>query len=243
LLSTAIASHAANAQARGASVTGRVRDAATDLAAAGALVIVEGANLTAIADSGGIYRLAGVPPGPQVLFVRRVGYAPARVAITVPPTGTIVRDIELAVSPLQLQDVTVTADPTGRARGELGTASVIDRDAIAVQSATSLAGILELVPGVPLAPPGLDGVQQISLRSVPTSGGGFTQAGPSAGDLASCNRSPQSLLMFRTRSLPGFVGDHGFGPFLRHLKIGLAPVLSLACQQFGEFGHRYPFPI
>lgn len=84
-------------------MTGRVRDAATDLPAAGALVTLEGVNLTAIADSAGVYRLAGVPAGPQVLFVRRVGYAPARVAITVPPTGTLVRDLELAVSPLQLQ--------------------------------------------------------------------------------------------------------------------------------------------
>lgn len=177
LLATAVAAHAADGQARGASVTGRVRDAASGLPAPSALVTLEGLNITAIADSTGVYRLAGVPAGPQVLFVRRVGYAPARVAITVPPTGTLVRDVELAVSPLQLQDVTVTADAAGRARGELGTASVIDRDAIAVQSATSLAGILELVPGVPLAPPGLDGVQQIPLRSVPTSAGGYTQAG------------------------------------------------------------------
>jgi hypothetical protein len=172
-------------QQRGATITGRVRDAASGAPAPGALVALEGTRLTAVTDSVGLYRLTGAPAGPQVLFVRRVGYAPARVAITVPPTGTVVRDLELAVSPLQLQDVTVTADAAGRARGELGTASVIDRDAIAVQSATSLAGILELVPGVPLAPPGLDGVQQIALRSVPTSFGGFTQAGPSAGDLAS----------------------------------------------------------
>ncbi len=176
---------AGEGQQRGAVITGHVRDAASGAAAPGAIVALEGTSITSIADSAGAYRIAGAPAGPQVLFVRRVGYAPARVAITVPPTGTLVRDLELAVSPLQLQDVTVTADAAGRARGELGTASVIDRDAIAVQSATSLAGILELVPGVPLAPPGLDGVQQIALRSVPTSFGGFTQAGPSAGDLAS----------------------------------------------------------
>jgi len=82
----------------------------------------------------------------------------------------------------------VTADPVSRARGELGTASVIGQEAIRNQSAASLAGILELVPGATLAPPGLDNVQQFGLRSVPISPGqafGPTAAGPSAELLAS----------------------------------------------------------
>ena len=85
-----------------------------------------------------------------------------------------------------MPDITVTAEPAGRARGELGTASVIDRAAIANQVATSLRGVLELLPGVPSQPPGLEGVQQVGLRSVPTSQPvGFTAGGPSAADLAS----------------------------------------------------------
>lgn len=71
-------------------------------------------------------------------------------------------DIAMAAVALRMTEVHVTADANGRARGELGSASVMTRDAIANQGANSLAGVLELVPGVPLQPPGLDQVQQIA---------------------------------------------------------------------------------
>src|SRR5258708_28646513 len=72
---------------------------------------------------------------------------------------------------LRMRQVHVTADDVGGAGGELGTASVITRDEIANQTATSLAGVLELIPGAILRPPGLDNVQQIGLRSLPTTTG------------------------------------------------------------------------
>jgi outer membrane receptor protein involved in Fe transport len=170
--------------ARGrATVAGRVLDAATGQALVGATVVVEGTRLHAVADTTGRFVVAGVPAGPQVLRGELLGYAAARVMVTVPVQGVLVRDVVLAVSALQMEGITVTADPTGRARGELGTASVIGREAIEHQTAASLAGLLELLPGVPLQPPGLDGVQQISLRTVPTTGGGG--ADPSTGALGS----------------------------------------------------------
>ena len=61
----------------------------------------------------------------------------------------------------------MTADAIARARGELGTASVIEQDAIDVYTASSLSGLLELIPGIELRPPGLDDVEQISLRTAP----------------------------------------------------------------------------
>jgi len=131
-----------------------------------------------------------VPPGPQVLRVERIGFATARARITFPTEGFLVRDVELSWSALEMEGITVTADATGRARGELGTATVIEQEAIEHQTATSLAGVLELVPGIELQPPGLDNMQQIALRIAPLSGSegsGFlpTGTGPSAGDVAS----------------------------------------------------------
>ncbi len=170
----------------GATVVGRVRDARTGEPVVLASVDVEGLPLSTLTDSLGRYRLSGVPPGPQIIVVRGLGYAVARLPITVPPAGTVVRDVELAARALELEGLIVTANPSGRAQGELGTASVIDREAIANQAAASLAGVLELVPGVPLSPPGLDNVQQIPLRSVPTSSSpSLTLGGPSAADVAS----------------------------------------------------------
>ena len=161
----------AHAQARQAAVIGVIRDAANGQPVVGALVIAEGAydRRSARSDSAGSYRLAGVATGPTVLLARRIGYAPSRVPVTVPTTGEIRQDIVLAMSALELPRTIVTADATSRARGELGTASVIGREAIANQTAASLAGVLELVPGTVLAPPGLGGVQQFSVRSAPAS--------------------------------------------------------------------------
>jgi hypothetical protein len=180
------AARAQQPERAGAVVTGRVLVAAAAAPVANAIVTIEGTSLTATSDSAGRYRLNGVRPGPQVLLVRRLGFAPARVAIAVPQRGELVQDVALAETALRLPELIVTADPVGRARGELGTASVIDRDAIVNQTAASLAGVLELVPGVPLQPPGLDGVQQFAIRSVPTNiTASFTAGGPTANDLAS----------------------------------------------------------
>lgn len=170
-----------------AAVLGRVVDADTGDPLEGAAVSVEGTRLQTITDSRGNYRLAAVPPGPRVLRVARLGHATARVQVTVPARGVLRRDVELAQSALALEELVVTADAAGRAEGELGTASVIAEDAIEHQMATSLAGVLELVPGAELGPPGLGGVEQVSLRTIQTSGGGSIQqfsTGPSASALA-----------------------------------------------------------
>ena len=187
-VATFLAPAAAVAQeaiASGSTVSGIVTEVETREPITDVFVEIEGTTRSVRTDSAGRYRLLDVPTGPQTLRARRLGYAPARVTVTFPPSGSVVRHIELARSGLRLSDVIVTADPTGRARGELGTANVIDREAIAHQSSASLAGVLELTPGVPLAPPGLDGVQQIPLRSVPASPGNADAGAPSAGDLAS----------------------------------------------------------
>jgi outer membrane receptor protein involved in Fe transport len=166
-------------------VTGQVVVQETGAPLAGALVSLEGTRFAALTGSEGRFRLEGVPPGPQVLRVSMLGYATARIPLTVAPGAVLQQDVRMAVSALQVEGVLITADPVGRARGELGTATVIDRAAIQYQTATSLAGILELVPGVPIRPPGIDGVQQISLRTVPTAGLGPDAPGPGTGDLAS----------------------------------------------------------
>ena len=156
---------------RGAQVAGRVTASPAGTPLDYALVLIEGSPIRTVTDTTGFYRLVGVPAGSQVLRVQRIGYAPRRLIIVVPTAGTLEQHVALAQNALTLEGVRVVADPAGRARGETGTASVIDTDAIRSQVAASLAGVLELVPGTPLQPPGLDNVQQISLRASPISGG------------------------------------------------------------------------
>lgn len=168
-----------------ATVQGRVLDARTSAPVTGATVQVEGLPMTAVSDTTGRWALGGVPAGPQTLQVTRLGYAPARLAVVVPAHGTLEQDLRMAEVALNLEGIVVTADPAGRARGELATASVLGEEAIRQQTAVSLAGVLELVPGMQLAPPGLESVSQTLLRAVPTSGAAAVTAGVSSADLAS----------------------------------------------------------
>lgn len=172
-------------QPSAASITGRITEAGSGAPVAGAVVGVEGTTLSSVADASGRYRLAGIPPGPQVILVIRIGFAPLRHSLVVPGTGTLTLDLALGKSALQLPGLVVTADPASRARGELGTASVIGREAIRNQTAASLEGVLELVPGTLLQPPGLDGVQQFGLRAVPIGTGAAPSAGTVSGPTAS----------------------------------------------------------
>lgn len=171
LVSLPAAAGAQDAGRRTATVAGRITEAATGQPMAGVSVYLEGTRSGSVTDSAGDFRIANAPPGPQVLRAQRIGYSPTRASVVVPGSGSVTRNIQLARHALELKGVQVTADPTSRARGELGTATVIEGEAIRNQTAASLAGILELTPGIPLQAPGLDNIQQVSLRSVPISSG------------------------------------------------------------------------
>lgn len=158
----------------GARITGRITASQTGEPVAHAMVELEGLSARTASGQDGRILLDSVPPGPQVLRVIRIGFAPLRHPIVVPSSGTLELELVMAASALNLPGLIVTSDPSGRARGELTTASVVEREAIRNQVATWLAGILELVPGVVLSPPSLDRVQQLSLRAVPISAGGST---------------------------------------------------------------------
>ncbi len=151
---------------------------------------IEGSTLSTLSDDAGRFRIEGAPIGPQVIRVIRIGYAPLRQPVVLPDTGIVNLELRLARSALQLPGLIVTADPSSRAKGELGTASVIGREAIRNQTAASLAGVLELIPGTVLQPPGLDGVQQFALHAIPVGPsaaqlGGADVSGPDAATLAS----------------------------------------------------------
>lgn len=185
LLWAAVPAIPVQAQTR-AEIAGRVTDQESTMPVAGAIVAVEGLELASVTDSAGHYRVAEVPPGPQVLVVARIGYATTRIPLTIPSGGVLSLDIVLATSALRMEGITVTADAVSRARGELGTATVIEQDAIDLQTASSLAGLLELTPGVELRPPGLDAVEQIPLRAAPTSSiVSLVEGEPSSAQLAS----------------------------------------------------------
>lgn len=170
---------------RRAVILGQVLNARTGEPVAGAGVRVRGTAIGAFTDSLGRYGLEDVPPGRQTLVVRRLGFAVNEVTVQVPGDGAVHRDIEVGERALEVEGIEVTVQPGERAVGELGTASVIDQQALRHQTATSLGGVLSLVPGVETSPPGLGSVQQVSLRGVRTTGAIARATGRSASELAS----------------------------------------------------------
>ncbi|MBA3656454.1 MAG: TonB-dependent receptor [Gemmatimonadaceae bacterium] len=166
-------------------IEGRVLEGISGHPVSDAIVTVEGSRAATYSDSLGFFSLRLVPAGPAVLRAQRIGFAPRRTNLTIIADSSVRIDLSLAKNALELEGVQVLADPASRARGELGTATVIEADAIKNQVAASLAGILELTPGVSLSAPGLDNVQQIGLRAVPVSSGASSGGDASAGSLAS----------------------------------------------------------
>ncbi len=193
LASLVLSSPRLAAQQRGATIAGRVLHAETGSPLPDVVVRIEGLRVGVLTDSLGRYRISDIRPGPAVLRAERIGFAPARVPITVPSGGVLTRDIELAVQALEMEAINVTADAASRAEGELGTASVIGREAIEHVTATSLSGVLEFVPGVSVQQPGLDNVEQISLRFAPTASSLFA-----SGAGGGTNRTSSDIAAFGT---------------------------------------------
>jgi TonB-linked SusC/RagA family outer membrane protein len=90
-------------------IRGRISDAATGAPLAGVQVRVEGTAIGAETGTDGTYTITGVGRGSQVVSTRRVGYAPQRLAVTVPEAGAAAQDFELGRVATTLNEVVVTA--------------------------------------------------------------------------------------------------------------------------------------
>jgi hypothetical protein len=68
-----------------------------------------------VSDSAGRYRLGAVPPGPQHLSVKRIGYSPRTIHALVPGQGEL--EIDLSLHPVPLQLPTIVVRSTVAVRG------------------------------------------------------------------------------------------------------------------------------
>lgn len=103
-------------------IRGRISDAATGAPLVGVQVRVEGTTAGAQTGQDGTYTITGVAPGSRALTTRRVGYAPARVAVTVPADGAATQDFALNMVAATLDEVVVTALGQTAQQRSLGTA-------------------------------------------------------------------------------------------------------------------------
>jgi iron complex outermembrane receptor protein len=90
------------------SVIGRVTDARSGVAIAGAQVAVERTRIWTTTDEDGRYRLANVPAGEQRVTARRIGHTPRSVTVSVGDGLEATADIALEPSANVLSEVVVT---------------------------------------------------------------------------------------------------------------------------------------
>ena len=88
-------------------VVGTVTDGETGAPLPGASVALSDLSRTTSADPRGRYLLVDVPPGPQHIVVRFLGYAPRILHALVPREGELAINVALRATPLRLQTIEV----------------------------------------------------------------------------------------------------------------------------------------
>jgi hypothetical protein len=105
---TEIAIRSADSHASG-SASGKIADSAGK-GVPGAFVGVEGTGLSTMTDSSGLFTVAGVPTGTQILVARKIGFTPAALPILVNPARAAHVDYTMSKSVPVLEDVRVLAN-------------------------------------------------------------------------------------------------------------------------------------
>ena len=101
-------------------VRGRVTDAATGAALAGAQIRIDGTTLGTQSGNDGSYTVTGVPAGSQFVSVRRVGYAPERASITMAGAADVTQNFALRPAAVTLSEVVVTGVAAPTTKRQLG---------------------------------------------------------------------------------------------------------------------------
>lgn len=137
--------------ARG-SVRGYVRTA-QGAAIRSATVVIEAARLQAVTDEAGRYQILNVPAGAQTLAVRRIGFEPATVQVTIAPGRALEQQITLREAIFELPGIVV--EGTGRIGQALETqrtspnlVTVVSEEQLERFPDPQIADALQRLPGV-----------------------------------------------------------------------------------------------
>ena len=137
------------AQATG-TLSGTVEASQNGQAVAGAAIVVEGADLTAVTNGVGRFEITGVPAGQHTLFISAPGFLDFRVPNVVVPAGqTAALAVELESTPNFMEVVQVTATKSALSVGEVAAQmAIVERDAIELKGDQSLTQAIGNTPGV-----------------------------------------------------------------------------------------------
>jgi len=139
-------------------VTGSVTDA-DQTPMVQARISAVGTTLVAVTGDDGRFLLADVPPGLQILNVSMLGHKTILLPVEVVAGDTLHVQVKLAIEPVPLHPVEVTADPavTAQLRGfyerrSRGAGFFITREEIGRMRPSLFTDVLRRVPGVRLQP-------------------------------------------------------------------------------------------
>ncbi|MGH7501616.1 MAG: SusC/RagA family TonB-linked outer membrane protein [Longimicrobiales bacterium] len=137
-------------------ITGRVVDAATNRPLAGAQVFLPPTGIGNITDADGRYLLQNVPPGEHTVTAQLVGYKQASTESTVTVGQTVVVNLSLAESAIQLDEIVVTGAGVATQRKKLGnTIGTIDASKVTTAAVTDVSQLIAgREPGVVVLPSG-----------------------------------------------------------------------------------------
>ena len=155
LLAALLAAPALAGQDSGATLEIHVVDAATRQPLAGAQVVLTGWRRV-VTDASGTVRLTGVPAGTQTVEAITLGYASRTVLVTVPASGTLIRNVELTARPIAIAGVRGEARPVRRSprleafyrRARVGVGTYFTREQIEKLNPQTLTDVFRTVPGL-----------------------------------------------------------------------------------------------
>ena len=120
------------------SISGRVADAATFGAVAGAGVVIEGTQRGTTTGPDGAFTLSNVPPGTHSVTARFIGYAPVTQQVTVRPGQTTTVEFSLRRQAVVLDEIVVTGYGAQRRVAITGSVASVNVDEANVGVITSV---------------------------------------------------------------------------------------------------------
>src|SRR5919198_5788978 len=89
------------------SILGTIVDGSTGEPLPNVVISLTDLDRTSVSDASGRYEFSAVPPGPQHLAVRRIGYGPRTLHALVPREGALEINIALRAQPMRLPGIEV----------------------------------------------------------------------------------------------------------------------------------------
>jgi carboxypeptidase family protein len=155
---------------------------ASDAPVAGARLELVGTRFAGVSDNAGWVRMQGLPVGPALLRVSRIGYAPLETSVPLSAGAPFEADVELVRAPVAVNPVTASATRANAglagtgfyARKERGFGVFVTREEMERSHALRTSDVFRRMAGVRLVPVGPHSYQ---LQSERYGGMGLSQTG------------------------------------------------------------------